>query len=59
MGLKVIQLDDTQVSVVLVGLMLAHNKYINDNDNESAIMADVLIDLVKDGDLFLTERGKK
>lgn len=59
MGIKVIQLDDTQVSVILAGLMLAHSKYINNEDKQNAIVADKLISFIENSEIFIGEVNKK
>lgn len=59
MGIKVIELDDVQVSVIITGLMLAHSKYINTEDKQSAIVADTLIDLIENSEIFISEVKKK
>ncbi len=55
MGIRVIQLDDTQVSVISTGLILAHSKYINNEDKQSAVLADTLIDLIQESEIFVSE----
>lgn len=59
MGLKVIKLDDVEVSVVLTGLTLVHTKYFNDKDKESMLLSDKLLDLIKDSDIYIGEVNKK
>ena len=59
MGLKVVKLDDVEVSVILTGLSLAHNKYFTDKDKESMLLSDKLLDLIKDSDIYIGEVKKK
>ena len=59
MGIKVIDLDDVEISVLLTGLNLAHSLYFEKKDNASMILSDKLIDLIKDNDVFVGERVKK
>lgn len=59
MGVKILKLDDVEVSVILTGLSLAHNKYFEAKDKESMILSDKLIDLMKDSDVYIGELSKK
>lgn len=59
MGVKIISLDDTDVSVILTGLSLAHNKYYTNNDKSNMLLSDKLIDLIKDADVYVGQKGTK
>ena len=59
MGVKIIALDDTDISVILTGLSLAHNKYYTNKDKESMLLSDKLIDLIKDGNVYIGEVKKR
>ena len=53
MGRKIFKLDDTEVSIVLVGMSLAHSLYNDKKDIESMKTCDRLFDLMKVGDLYV------
>ncbi len=61
MGVKVIKLDDVQISVILTGLSLAHRLYNDKDDKDSMILCDELIGLIDDSDIYIgdTKHEKK
>lgn len=59
MGVKIIKLDDTEVSIILTGLTLAHKLYYEKRDNESMLLSDKLLDMMKDDDVFVSEGSNR
>lgn len=56
MGIKVIKLEDEEVSCIITGLNFAHSNYQKNGDKEKMLICDKLIDLIDDIDVFLEKK---
>lgn len=56
MGIKVIKLEDEDVSCILTGLNFAYSNYQKNGDKEKMLICDKLIGLIDDIDIFLEKK---